>query len=173
MMLSTRGWLWAIALTGSAAAAAPSATTRAAPECAHRRCVPAAWSDSAARDFALLTVEGAAPGPLRFYYGSDGGARPPRIVRDEGGCDYVLLEYAVGGTSVWLAVLRLTDRLTLLRKVRLRTWLSPGNAAEYRYSIEKPFGGGLTLQLTRHFTGKDTSWSYPPPAQTISIPPAD
>jgi len=172
LMLSTRSWAWAIGLT-AAAAAAPVASTRTAPECAHRHCAAAAWSDSAARDLALLTIANAANAPLRFYYGSDGGARPAAIVRDAGGGDYLLLEYGIGrgpGASVWLAVLRLTDRLELLRKVRLRIWLSPRNAAEYRYSIEKPFGGGLTLHLTRHFTGTDTSWRYPPPTQTISIP---
>jgi len=170
-MLSTRSWAWAIVVAGSAAAA-PSATSRAAPECATRHCVPAAWSDWAARDMALLTVKGGTA-PLLFYYASDGGPRPVRIVRDAGGCDYVLLEYGVGrgpGASVWLAVLRLTDRLALLRKVRVRYWLSPGNAAEYRYRIDKPFGGGLTLELTRHFTGKDTRWHYPPAGQIISIP---
>jgi len=125
---------------------------------------------------AVLSVASSGKKPLRFFYGSDGGARPARIVEDDAGCGFVFVEYAIGhgpGAGVWLAVLRLDESATLMRKVQMRYWLGPGSAAEYRYSIDKPFGGGLTLLLTRHIIGRDVGWRYPPLSQTVSIPMCD
>jgi len=176
LSIEFRVLLCAAALFAVPAAAAPHASTRAAPECAKQVCTLESWSDRSARDVALLTVDGHGPKPLHFYYASDGGARAAQFVRDAAGCDYVLLEYGLGHgptATVYLAVLRLGDRAELLRKARLRIWISPGNAAEYRYAVVKPFEGGLTIQLTRHFTGKNTNWRYPPPTEVVSIPPND
>jgi hypothetical protein len=175
-----RFWLCAIALLATvvSAGAVPRVATRAAPECAGARCTLAPWSDRTAGDPALLTIDGLGSKPIRHYYASDDGARAATFVTDATGCNYVLLEYAVGrgtgaGKVVYLAVLHVTDRATLLRKVRLRYWLSPANTAEYRYNVDKPFGGGLTVALTRRFTGKQADWRYPPPTQVVSIPPPD
>lgn len=181
-MFSTdiRIWLCAIAVlaTGAFAGAVPRIATRAAPECAGARCTLAPWSDRTAGDTALLTIDGVGPKPIRHYYASDDGARAAKFVTDATGRNYVLLEYAVGrgtgsGKVVYLAVLYITDRATLLRKVRLRYWLSPYNTAEYRYAVGKPLEGGLSVELTRHFTGKQGDWRYPPPTQVVSIPPPD
>ena len=172
-MLSIRACLCAIALMGSAAAA-PVVTTRPALECGHHHCPPASWSDRGAHDMAVLTIT--AKTPLQFYYGSDGGARPARIVEDDAGCEFVFVEYAIGrgpGASVWLAVLRLGEHTELMRKMQIRYWLGPGSAAEYRTEIDKPFGGGLTLRLTRHIAGRDIGWRYPPLSETVSIPMCD
>lgn len=176
-MLSTRAALCAILLSISAAAA-PHAATRAAPECEAQPCILASWSDRAAADAALLSIEGLGPKPMRVYYASDGGARAVRMVRDANGCDFALLEYGVGrggkgNEAVWLAVLHVTHRVELLRKVRLHYWISPVSAADYRYEVDAPFGGGLTISLTRHFTGKPSQWRFPVAAQVISIPPMD
>ena len=181
-MLSTdtRLWLCAIVVfaTLTSAGAVPRVSTRAAPECAGARCTLADWSDRSAGDPALLTIEGLGPKPIRHYYSSDDGARAARFVTDANGCNYVLLEYAVGrgtgpGKVVYLAVLHVTDRVELLRKVRLHYWLSPLNTAEYRYTVVKPMEGGLSVELTRHFTGKQGDWRYPPATQVVSVAPPD
>ena len=175
-MLSTRAALCAIILLWvPAAGAVPHAFVRTAPECAVHRCVMASWSDRAATDAAFITVAGLAK-PVHAYYASDDGPGAVRMVRDANGCDFALLEYGIGrGTqrTAWLAVLHVTDRIELIRRVRLDYWLSPANAAVYRYDVDTPFGGGLTISLTRHFTGKDGEWRFPPPTQTVSIPPQD
>jgi hypothetical protein len=179
-MLSTRRWLCAITLlaAASAASAAPHVTTRPAPECAGQRCALASWSDHAAHEPALITLDGVGQKPMHDYYASDEGVRSAQLVTDVNGCTYVLLEYAVGrgngpGRIVYVAVLHVTDHLEFLRKVRLRYWLSPLVTAEYAYRIEKPIGGGLSLELTRRFTGGKGEWRYPPLSQTVRIDPPD
>jgi hypothetical protein len=167
-----------LAATLTSAGAVPRVATRAAPECAGARCTLAPWSDRTAGDPALLTIEGLGSKPIRHYYASDDGARAAKFVTDATGGNYVLLEYAVGrgtgpGKVVYLAVLHITDRAKLLRKVRLRYWLSPLSTAEYRYTVVKPMEGGLSVELTRHFTGKQGDWRYPPATQVVSVAPPD
>jgi hypothetical protein len=159
---------------GSAGAAAPRVTTHAAPECgvAAARCTLAGWADRRGRDAVSVVVEGVGAKPIQAIYFSDGGARPAQFAQDSSGSTYLLLEYRIG-KAVYLAVFRITDRLELMRKVQLRYWLSPFAAAEYSYSVEKSLDGGLTIELTRHFTGKAGTWHYPPPTQVVSIPPQD
>jgi hypothetical protein len=179
-MLSIRHWLCAIAFltAGTTAVAAPRVETRPAPECAGLRCQLADWSDHAASDPAMLVVDGIGPKPIHDYYASDEGARTAQIATDANGCTYVLLEYAVGrgrgpGRIVYLAVLHVTDHLEFLRKVRLRYWLSPLATAEYGYRVNKPMEGGLSLELTRRFTGGKGDWRFPPASQTVRIAPPD
>lgn len=181
-MLSTRPWPCAIvlALAASAAAAAPRVSVRAAPECGVSavHCTPADWADRKGSDPAQLVVEGAGAKAIRAIYFSDDGTCPAQLATDSDGNTYLLLEYRIGRRNApsrvtTLAIFHVTDRLVLLRKVQLRYWLSPFTTAEYSYRVQKPFSGGLTIEMTRRFIGKTGTWHYPPPTQIVSIPPQD